>query len=289
MRRIIKKKIDITEYNYYSDKITADFEQFKLAVISDLHTNELGINSCNLIAKIDEVNPDAIIIAGDMLSDNAKRMHVTYKLLNALTKKYEIYYACGNHELKLGTNPRSEEKYKEYRKKFRKAGVHYLNNKTDYICKGNSKIHIAGLNIARKYYTKIWNRKQNIPEGYIESLVGKPGGSESSNSNAETLSILIAHNPIYFDSYASWGADIIFSGHVHGGMMVLPRIGGVISSSFELFPKYDFGEFNKINELTGHKSTMYLTRGQGSHTIPLRINNNPEIMVVTLNSCKNNF
>ena len=287
MRRIIKKKIDVTEYNYTSNKITEDFNGFKLAVISDLHTNELGLNSCNLISKMNDVNPDAIIIAGDMLSDNAKRMNVTYKLIKQLAKSYEIYYACGNHELKLGTNPRSEQLYKEYRKKFRKAGVHYLNNKTEYICCGSGKIHIAGLNIARKYYTKVWNKRQTIPDGYIESLVGKPGGSDEKNNNI--LSILIAHNPIYFESYASWGADLVFSGHVHGGMMVLPVIGGVISSSFELFPKYDFGEYEIKDEISGHKSTMYLTRGLGSHTIPIRINNNPEIMVVTLNSCKKNF
>ena len=88
--------------------------------------------------------------------------------------------------------------------------------------------------------------------------------------------ILIAHNPDYFEEYAKWGADLVLSGHVHGGIMRLPFLGGVIAPSYKLFPKYDGGVFHI------GKSTMLLGRGMGSHTIPFRFFNPGELYEVTL-------
>ena len=88
--------------------------------------------------------------------------------------------------------------------------------------------------------------------------------------------ILLAHNPDYFEEYADWGADLVLSGHVHGGMMRLPILGGVVSPAFKLFPKYDGGLF-KIG-----KSTMILSRGLGMHTIPIRIFNPGELILLKI-------
>ena len=92
----------------------------------------------------------------------------------------------------------------------------------------------------------------------------------------DKFSILLAHNPEYFKSYAKWGADLTVSGHIHGGIMRLPLIGGVISPSLRLFPKYDSGEF----EENGKK--MILSRGMGLHHIKLRFFNRPEISVIKI-------
>ena len=50
--------------------------------------------------------------------------------------------------------------------------------------------------------------------------------------------VLLAHNPVYFDTYAAWGADLTLSGHLHGGIVRLPLLGGVISPQMKLFPDY---------------------------------------------------
>ena len=88
--------------------------------------------------------------------------------------------------------------------------------------------------------------------------------------------ILLAHNPAYFEAYASWGADLTLSGHVHGGIMRLPWLGGVLSTSLTLFPKYDGGEFCR------GERRMIVSRGLGSHTVPIRIFNPAELVVVEL-------
>ena len=79
---------------------------------------------------------------------------------------------------------------------------------------------------------------------------------------------------MYFDYYAKWGADLVLSGHVHGGLLRLPIIGGVISPQIKLFPKYTGGLY-KLN-----KAVMIVSRGLGTHTIRFRFFNPPELVVV---------
>lgn len=92
----------------------------------------------------------------------------------------------------------------------------------------------------------------------------------------DKFSILLAHNPEYFKSYAKWGADLTVSGHIHGGIMRLPLIAVMFPPSLRLFPKYDSGEF----EENGKK--MILSRGMGLHHIKLRFFNRPEISVIKI-------
>ena len=107
---------------------------------------------------------------------------------------------------------------------------------------------------------------------YLEDTLGK--------SDIRKCNLLIAHNPDYFSEYAKWGADLTLSGHVHGGIMRLPWLGGVLSPSYRLFPKYDGGVFRENGAI------MLLGRGMGSHTIPLRFFNPAQLYEVTLKSCK---
>ena len=75
----------------------------------------------------------------------------------------------------------------------------------------------------------------------------------------------------------------MISGHVHGGIMRLPFIGGVIAPTFRLFPKYSGGIYEKAME-DGQKSVMVLSNGLGSHTIPVRIFNPGQLVVIELDS-----
>ena len=109
---------------------------------------------------------------------------------------------------------------------------------------------------------------RKMEEGYLTNVVGK---ADSSKCN-----ILIAHNPDYFPEYAKWGADFVLSGHVHGGIMRLPLLGGVIAPSYRLFPKYDGGVYKENGAI------MLLGRGMGSHTLPFRFFNPAQLYVVTL-------
>jgi predicted MPP superfamily phosphohydrolase len=143
----------------------------------------------------------------------------------------------------------------------------FLNNRSLYLKKEGSQIRVSGINIQLKYYKKIWENI-HMPDAYPNDLLGL--------ADEENFQVLIAHHPDYFPTYAKWGADLTLSGHVHGGIAILPLIGGIISPSYELLPKYDFGLFKKNN------SQMILSKGLGSHTIPIRVFNRPELVMVNL-------
>jgi predicted MPP superfamily phosphohydrolase len=87
---------------------------------------------------------------------------------------------------------------------------------------------------------------------------------------------LLAHNPKYFKSYAAWGADLTLSGHIHGGIVQIPFLGGAVSPQVEFFPKYDAGLFHENDK------AMILSRGLGTHTINVRINNTAELVSIKL-------
>lgn len=146
----------------------------------------------------------------------------------------------------------------------KRAGIEPLINETAYLPECN--IAICGAQIDRAYFRHF--RRIPMETSYLSKLLGTPDG--------EIFQLLIAHNPVYFDAYAKWGADLVVSGHVHGGIMRLPALGGVLSPALTLFPKYDGGMFKEDN------STMILSRGLSSHTPPVRIFNPGELIVIDL-------
>jgi hypothetical protein len=127
-------------------------------------------------------------------------------------------------------------------------------------------IRVSGLELGHEYFAHFKIRE--MEEGYIDKKISK--------CDAKKCNLLIAHNPDYFEEYAKWGADLVLSGHVHGGIMRLPIFGGVIAPSYMLFPKYDGGVFKN------GKSTMLLGRGMGSHTLPFRFFNPAQLYCVDL-------
>lgn len=237
-----------------------------IILLSDLHNKSFGKKNEKLLTAIENIHPDMILIAGDMYT-SAKDggVHTARELVCALAKRYPVYYGNGNHEHKTRLYPEYfGTMYQEFADAVKSAGVRHLVNEKVSLPAFNMDIY--GVEIGREYYGKF--KSVQMDPSYVEGLLGK--------TDASRFSVLIAHNPDYFEAYARWGADLVVSGHVHGGLMKLPFLGGVISPAFKLFPKYDGGEFKE------GKSTMILGRGLGTHTLPIRIFNPGELVVIEL-------
>jgi hypothetical protein len=258
----------ISSHSISDDRIA---EHYRTVVIADLHNKRYGKNNEILIEAIRSINPDSIMVAGDIpVARPGKKLDTALELIGALSKEYKIFYANGNHEHRM-------ELYREtygdmaerYEAGLKSCGVDRLVNGHEDISEKN--ITVYGSQIDRKYYKRF--KKQYMDGDYLESILGKPDRSR--------YNILIAHNPDYFPEYSKWGADLVLSGHVHGGMVRIPFIGkGVISPNCRLFPKYDGGVFKEGS------STMLLSRGLGMHTIPIRIFNPGEIIVIDFETSK---
>lgn len=251
----------IKEYEITSAKLKKDET---LVMISDLHSKSFGKQNEKLKAAVETIAPDKILMAGDIYTaaknENGK---VAEDLVCSLAKKYPVYYGNGNHEhvMRIYADVFGEL-YEKYAQVIKQAGVRYLVNEKAEIPENNMSIY--GTEIARIYFAKL--KRISMEETYLEELLGRP--------EKNRFNILIAHNPDYFENYAAWGADLVVSGHVHGGLMKLPFVGGVISPSLRLFPHYDGGRFEKDG------SVMILGRGMGCHTLPIRIFNPGELVVI---------
>lgn len=262
------KHLAINHYTIENNKIPKNFHDKKFVVLADLHGNSYGKNNEKLLNKIYEVDPDFIIVAGDMLvASKSYNDKVAFSLLKTLAKRYQIYYGFGNHEQRIMLE--GEHHHKEinhYLHKLSSEGVHFLKNSNFDLTINDEMIRITGLNIDKQYYKR---GKQNpFAKDYLKKNIGK--------SNNQCYNILIAHNPSYFKDYVNWGADLILSGHIHGGLIRLPFLGGLLSPMYRFFPKYDSGRFEMMNKV------MLVSRGLGMHTIKIRVNNHPELMVIHL-------
>lgn len=237
----------------------------RIAVLADLHSQSYGKGNEKLRKAIGEAAPDLVLIAGDMIvSEPGASMETAIELVTALSARYPVCFGIGNHEARIF---RDRKTYGSMGKRLRKrlAGRAFiLDNRQMVFPEFGLKIY--GLDLDMLYYKKF--RKQELEQETLQRLLGKPDPAYGT--------LLLAHNPEYFASYAEWGADLVLAGHLHGGILRLPWLGGVISTSFHLFPTYDGGLYEK------NGSRMIVSRGLGTHTVPVRMFNPGELVIVDL-------
>lgn len=277
----------VVNYALQSPKIKG---KVRAVVLADLHNKQYGKDNELLLNAIDEQKPDIILIAGDILTAHPrKNLKKAISFMEKLSAKYPIYYGNGNHEHRIKLYPQTYGTMaEEYGEALEKMGVEPLVNvrrdmATDFAtdkCKGLGKVPdedrradlaesnlcVYGAEINRIYYKRF-----TVPvmeENYMNHILGRP--------NEEKYNILLMHNPDYFPNGAAWGADLVLAGHVHGGIVRIPGWKGVASPNIRFFPKYDGGKF------TEGKSVMILSRGLGVHTIPIRLFNPGELIVLDL-------
>ncbi len=256
----------VRNYEISTDKIQGDYT---FVLLSDLHGYVFGKDNDKLIDAIRKTEPDAVLCAGDMFTAHEIKGRIQYEaglhVLSELAADYPVYMGNGNHEYKIKTFRRQfGNLFDRYRSMLNKAGVITLEN--DSITVEGTNIRISGLDLNYDYFRKVVKREMD--PGLVERLLGR--------ADSHAFQVLIAHNPIYFQEYSDWGADLTVSGHVHGGIIRLPLVGGVISPAITLFPKYDGGKFEKNGKY------MVLSRGLGTHSIHVRMFNPGEVCVIKI-------
>lgn len=216
--------------------------EMTIVQVSDLHNQFFGFGESALLRKIAEEEPDLIVVTGDVLDS----FHVSYKIAEdffaGAVKICPVYYITGNHEVRL-----DQEKFGEFLDGIREMGVIFLDDayedKGEYVLAG---IADASLPAFHAY-------------GAFEE---------------EKPVILLAHEPGYVALYQRLRADLVLTGHVHGGQIILPGKGGLLSPEISFFPEY----YEGIHDINGMK--MVVSRGLGNSVLPVRINNYPEIVVI---------
>ena len=261
--------LEVTKYVVENKKVPKEFDGYNIVQISDLHSKLFGENNKKLIQKIKSLNPDIVVVTGDLIDGENNNYNVALDFMKEISKLYRVYYIIGNHEQKSLIKKYKDE-YKDYFNKLHQIDFVNLDNNKVEIGKGDSNINLYGLTVPYSCYKYLFDNQEttSIDIDFLEEKLGKV--------DREQFNILLAHTPFYFDEYEKWGADLTLCGHVHGGIVRLPIVGGLLSPDRKFFPKYDLGEYTK------NKSTMIVSKGLGGSKVLIRVNCKPEIVNIKL-------
>lgn len=253
--------IVISNFSYKSERISDEFNGFKIVHISDLHNKLFGKNQKYLLKKISSLAPDIIVVTGDIIDRRRYDLETALIFIEGAMELAPVYYTSGNHEAWSG-------KYEDIGEKLIDYGVIVLDDKKVEISRNNDKIEVLGLTDPA-FLTSSYMRERDTDrlEEYLKLL-----------KNDSSFQILLSHRPDLIDIYSREKIDMIFSGHAHGGQIRLPGIGGIVAPDQGFFPKYTSGSHTMEN------STMYISRGLGNSIVPIRVFNRPEIVAVILES-----
>lgn len=257
----------VTKYRISSQKLNGIKGEKKIIFLSDLHNRMYGEENERLLESIRNQHPDLILIGGDMLvRKDGNSYDKTVHFLAKLPGICPVYCANGNHEQKLKELPdKYEQSYEEYKKALTASGIHMLENASETVKLDEVPVKLSGLEIPLGAYARFGKKELSLKE--ITDRIGEHG---------DDYQILLAHHPGYMKEYLAYGADLILGGHYHGCVVQLPGIGGVISPNFTLFPKYSGGIYQEGEQ------TAVVSRGLGTHSVPLRLWNWPELIVLEL-------
>ena len=268
----------VTHYTIESQKFKGFSRDLNLIFLSDLHNRVYGEKNEPLLQAIRNEKPDLILIGGDMLVGKEDASYdIALDFTSQLPEIAPVLYATGNHEQRMREKPEIyQAAYADYRQQLKDRGVLFLENGSCRIEAGTVLLEISGVELPSASYKKL--KKLPIQASDIAEYLHKDSVSVTEDS---VYRILLARNPAYMNAYKGWGADLILSGHLHGGVMRLPGIGGVITPQAFLFPKYS-GEMTKEGE-----QTIIVSRGLGTHTINIRLFNQPEVVSICLKRSEN--
>ena len=290
----------VKAYKVKTGKLTGPV---RFILLSDLHSRIYEEGNKSLIDLVRKMHPDIILCAGDML---VGRPWLPYRtavdFMCALPEIAPVFFANGNHETQYRTFSRS--RYGNYLMSIREAGVRVLNNRRMSVTTPGGPADIAGLELPLGKYRKFMRHSLRVDD--ISERIGERAG-------AERFQILIAHNPEFAETYREWGADLIISGHYHGGVVRSPFTGHALLSPYGYpFPKYGYGHYvwdpsgkvrcdtkgvkvsrkmeneikdpeNMCSSFSGtdiKETHLIVSGGLGDHSVPIRIFDPREIVCI---------
>jgi uncharacterized protein len=249
-------------------------EGIRILQLSDLHSKTFGRGNTRLIRQIRKADPHLLLMTGDMLNATDDDGAVVIALIRSLGGRCPIYYSLGNHEqlAKQYAGETGSQKYAAFLESLETLGVILLDNARAELFLQDTAVELYGFTLPLNYYTgdKVENFlfERGLKEGTLEEYLGTP--------DPEALTILMAHSPKFFEEYREWGAHVTFSGHVHGGLIRIPGLGGLLAPQQGFFPEYSGGMYRREGQ------TLLVNRGKGSHLLNLRVNNRPHVVVADL-------
>lgn len=251
--------LTVTSYTVEIDDLPATFDGLRLVQLSDLHASCFGNDQEALLAVVESLEPDLVLITGDLIDRRRtmsdRDMRSALVLLRELIKRVPTVRVEGNHEVMSPVANR-------FRTLAEHTGVPNITGRGLPVRKGEDRLILVGIpDIAAVQYDEdAWRHNlHRICAPY-----------------ADDICIALSHRPQYFDDYEAAGLPLVLCGHAHGGQVRLPFIGGLYAPEQGILPKYTAGVHGK------NGTRMVVSRGLGNSGFPLRFGNRPEVVSITL-------
>lgn len=242
----------VRQFDIPVEDIPEDIKGFSIVQLSDIHLGPfMSLDDLEkLLVKAASLQGDILAITGDLFDDrriNAKAAKLVDSYVDKF--KYGIVYCRGNHEHLRGITAIDMA--------LENTRIQYLVNSNKYIAGADMPIYMAGVD-----YPIRRDQFQFLQEAYTEQAM--------KDIPKNSVKILLAHHPDFFDSAAKYGTQLVLAGHTHGGQLGVLGI-PVVPPLF----KYMRGMY-KVGKTFG-----YVHSGNGSW-FPFRFGCPPEIAVFTL-------
>ncbi len=255
--------LELNTYIVTSNKLPDAFDGYRIAHVSDLHNAEIGDGNENLLAMLRDAEPDIIAITGDLIDSRNTDVEIALSFAEEAMKVAPCYYVTGNHEARVS-------ECDELKSSLTELGVVVLEDEKLSLEKSSETITLIGVNDPSYQTDYLFGDSETVMQNKLTELM----------SDDDEYTLLLSHRPELFGVYVECGADLVLSGHAHGGQFRLPFVGGLVAPNQGLFPKYDAGLYTDGN------TNMFVSRGIGNSIIPFRFNNRPEVILIELETTR---
>lgn len=250
----LQGELGVTRYELSLPEGLEGLDGLKIAQISDVHSADI---QGEMQTALREAAPDLIVFTGDLVNREDRDLSCALSLAAMAAQIAPTYYAPGNHE---ADNPC----YPELREGLEEAGITVLENESVQLWYRGARVNIIGLLDLAFHPQGRTAAREELP-GLIQDL-----------SVHGALNVVLSHRPSLMEEYGESGADLVFSGHAHGGQVRMPLIGPLFAPDEGALPDYTAGTY-----LAG-ETWVVVSRGLGNGTPFPRLWNAPELVVVTM-------
>ena len=248
--------LTVRRYVLETDKLTAPV---RLALLSDFHGARYGQGQSRLLAAVDRLEPDAVVMPGDFYDENHTD-NSTDALLSALARRHSCFFVRGNHEWRTGRSDQLREKLEGW-------GIRVLAGTGELLQVRGQTLRVCGVDDPDLCGERGWLEQFQA----CQALTGDG-----------TYSLLLSHRPELTQYYRASGFDLVLAGHAHGGQVRIPGVlNGLAAPHQGFFPDYAGGRYR----LSG--TELIVGRGL-SRDLRVRVFNPPELVVVELTPNKEN-
>ncbi|MCB0723868.1 MAG: metallophosphoesterase [Ignavibacteriae bacterium] len=236
-----------------------------ISLVSDIHSGPyMKLDTMrDYCSVINSLKSDIILIPGDMTSSEKVEIAPFVNAFRDLRAEHGVYATLGNHDYLSQPDYIADAISAD-------TPIRMLRNDALVINKNGEKFCLLGMEDTKESMVEDWD----VLNGYLDKTIDKARYHFDSYSTMPK--VLLCHKPYFFRDMSQKGIDLILSGHTHGGQVVLAKFGSLNISMASTVSEYVSGLYS------ANGSQMYVSRGIGSSSIPLRLNCPPEITQITL-------